>query len=227
MGVEVVGRGGAPGGGGVRLHCFPHAGGSAAAFRRWVGAFGEVPVVAACGGDDGSSGSVGVLVDRWRARTADRSGVYYGHSLGALVAFEAAVAAFEEGDVRQVPSAVVLGAPPAPGRRVPVSALGPVVGAGGVRRRSWERDLVRELERVRRYRPSQVRLPVPVHVLRGALDDVVGEEEARAWVGRGGPGSAWYPVPRAGHLFHLVPGEDVRAVVQGVLDAAAQAAVAA
>ncbi|NYD84752.1 surfactin synthase thioesterase subunit [Cellulomonas oligotrophica] len=55
MGVEVVGRCGAPGG--VRLHCFPHAGGSAAAFRRWVGAFGEVPVlVASCGGDDGRPG---------------------------------------------------------------------------------------------------------------------------------------------------------------------------
>lgn len=107
MGVEVVGRCGSSGG--VRLHGFPHAGGSAEAFRRWMGAFGEVSVVvASCGGDDGLPASV----------------------------------------------------------EVPVSALGPAVGPDGVRRRSWERDLVGGLERVRRYRPSQGRLDAAA---RGAV----------------------------------------------------------
>lgn len=192
----------------VRLHCFPHAGGDAAAFRRWAGAVPGADVRCPPAGPEAASIAEEVL--RWRAATPDRAGVYYGHSRGALVAYEAAAAAVADAD--QAPAAVVLGAPPAPGRPVD-GVAGPVAGR-----------LLRELEQVREHVLGRRRLPVPVVVLWGALDDVVPERDARAWVDRGGPGSRWVRLAHAGHLFHLSPGDEVRAALSSVLDRVAPVA---
>jgi surfactin synthase thioesterase subunit len=178
------------------LHAFSHAGGGPDTFRRWPDAFRAcqiVPVRTEGAGTEHSS-SVAQLARRWRRRTAQRSGVYYGHSLGALVAFEAAALAIAGRDLSQAPRAVVLGAPPAPGQdlaeRLPARARAAVASA---------------LDLVRRYQPSRKQLPLPVVVLWGELDQLVREDEARGWVQRGGTGSGWLRVPHAGHLFHLAP----------------------
>lgn len=194
----------------LSLHCFHHAGGTPAAFRRWSGALDGAAVAAARTerGDGADQPSIGTLVAQWRAVTEVRAGVYYGHSMGALVAFEAAAAALAEGEPGHLPRAVVLGAPPAPGCEPRV--VGGRAGACDAR-------LLRGLERVRRYRPSRARLPIPVHVLWGALDDVVPERDARTWVARGSAGSSWHRIERAGHLFHLAPGREVLDIVRGVL----------
>jgi surfactin synthase thioesterase subunit len=195
------------------LHCFPHAGGSPAAFRRWPGAVAGVEVVPVDleRGDGIARPTIESLADGWRRRTPERSGVYYGHSMGALVAYEAAAQALAAGDdLHQVPRAVVLAAPPTPGRCVPV-------GARRGATTSADAALGRGLDRVRRYRPACDRLPIPVHVLWGALDDVVPEADARRWVLRGAPGSSWHRVERAGHLFHHLPGPELRDVLDGLL----------
>ena len=83
--------------GGIRLYCLPHAGGSASAFRPWVGALDGVAVcpVQPAGREtrlrDGAhetmTDCVGELAD---FVVADADGPYavFGHSLGALVGFE-------------------------------------------------------------------------------------------------------------------------------------------
>ncbi|WP_308434103.1 thioesterase domain-containing protein [Promicromonospora soli] len=194
------------------VHCFHHAGGGPEAFRRWPEQLPGVMVVPADletrGGAERTT--ISSLVEHWRQSTSDRSGVYYGHSMGALVAFEAAAAAFADGDPDQTPSAVVLGSPPAAG------AAG--TAAPALRQRgTLSVRTVRGLERVRRYLPSRDVLPVPVHVLWGELDGVVDERDARAWTGRGSMGSTWHPLRHAGHMFHLAPGGDVSAVLRDLL----------
>ena len=193
------------------VHCFHHAGGGPEAFRRWPEHLPGVHVIPADLETTGGAGrtSIGSLAEHWRQSTSDRSGVYYGHSMGALVAFEAAVAAFADGDADQVPTAVVLGSPPAPGGARMARDL---VHHGALSVRT-----VRGLERVRQYVPSRDVLPVPVHVLWGEYDGVVDERDARAWTGRGSMGSSWHPLRHAGHLFHLAPGGDVSAVLRSVL----------
>ncbi|MGI5187393.1 thioesterase domain-containing protein [Promicromonospora sp. CA-289599] len=193
------------------VHCFHHAGGGPEAFRRWPEQLPGMRVIPAdletTGGAEHAT--IGALAEHWRQSTSDRSGIYYGHSMGALVAFEAAVAAFADGDPHQVPSAVVLGSPPAPGGPGPAPALGPD-HALSIR-------TVQGLERVRQYVPSRAVLPIPVHVLWGELDGVVDERDARAWTVRGSMGSGWHTLRHAGHLFHIAPGGDVSAVLRNVL----------
>ena len=193
------------------VHCFHHAGGGPEAFRRWPEQLPGVKVIPAdletAGGAERTT--IGSLVEHWRRSTSDRSGIYYGHSMGALVAFEAAAAAFANDDPDQTPSAVVLGSPPAPGAARTTLATLREHGALSAR-------TVRGLERVLRYLPTRDVLPVPVHVLWGELDGVVDERDARAWTGRGSMGSTWRPLRHAGHLFHLAPGGDVSAALRDV-----------
>ena len=87
------------------LHCFPHAGGTGALFRPWAAAFGgdaQINVMAyrsAGGNSPGPSTVRGIaelclaqIIDRSSARRPVAAGpqrvVFFGHSLGALVAFE-------------------------------------------------------------------------------------------------------------------------------------------
>jgi surfactin synthase thioesterase subunit len=85
----------------LRLFCFPHAGGTAAAYTGWARALeaGPVEIVAAqLPGRDGRSGEahatgldeiVDGLADA-AAQMLDRRYAFFGHSLGALTAFELA-----------------------------------------------------------------------------------------------------------------------------------------
>lgn len=84
----------------VRLVCFPHAGGTAGFFRSWPGEFGntaEVRSVQYPGHEDRireeAISDMGQLADLAAAAVAplmDRPTALFGHSLGALVAFEVA-----------------------------------------------------------------------------------------------------------------------------------------
>jgi len=85
----------------VRLYCFPHAGGSAAVFAPWSRALADRPIEVAAARMPGREGAVddpppadlASLVDRFAVAIARRTSSPYalfGHSLGALVAFEAA-----------------------------------------------------------------------------------------------------------------------------------------
>lgn len=94
------------------LHCFHHAGGDRRAFRRGEALCPFTSVVAYdIGAGDGGDEPLAVTARRWWRSSPDPSGVYYGHSMGALVAYEAAVTAQVLGGVG--PRAVILG--PRPG----------------------------------------------------------------------------------------------------------------
>src|SRR3546814_15358177 len=83
----------------LRLCCFPHAGGAASSYFAWAGALEAVDVLAVQ--PPGREGRLAepliadmtTLLDRLVAAIEpqlDRPFVFFGHSLGALVAFETA-----------------------------------------------------------------------------------------------------------------------------------------
>lgn len=192
---------------GPLLHCFPHGGGTAEAFRRWPALFSPARVVVGPG-ECGAS-SVREIVQRWRSITPDRSGVYYGHSLGSLVAFEAAASALLDGRPDQTPTALVLGAPPDPG-----AEMAQRLGSIG----SHDTAIADLVAILRRYHPSTPRLPLQVLVLHGDVDVIVRADEAAGWVARGGPGSQLLRLEGAGHMFHLAPMSAWVTPIRGLLD---------
>ncbi len=83
----------------VRLYCFHHAGGSAAVFNAWARALGDRPIELAAGQLPGRNGggpaspTLAAIVARFAdaiARANAPPFALFGHSLGALVAFEVA-----------------------------------------------------------------------------------------------------------------------------------------
>ncbi|GAA4617066.1 thioesterase II family protein [Saccharopolyspora hordei] len=84
----------------IRLFCFPHAGGGTAAYRPWVGALGpeiEVVPVALPGREariaepaHRSMDTLAELVTRELASSLDRPYAFFGHSMGAGLAWEVA-----------------------------------------------------------------------------------------------------------------------------------------
>src|SRR5205814_9401706 len=83
----------------VRLFCFPHAGGAAASYVGWARALESQSIELAAAqlpGRDGPADeppcmNLDLLVDMFAdaiASTIDRPYAFFGHSLGALVAFE-------------------------------------------------------------------------------------------------------------------------------------------
>lgn len=83
---------------GMRLYCLPHAGGSASAFRSWIGRLDGVAIrpVQPAGREtrlhdvphDAMPALVAELADVVTADARDAPYAVYGHSLGALVGFE-------------------------------------------------------------------------------------------------------------------------------------------
>jgi medium-chain acyl-[acyl-carrier-protein] hydrolase len=82
----------------TRLFCFPHAGGGASAYVPWARALGDRPIEVAAAQLPGRNGeppfsNLDGIVDRLADAIeplADRPYAFFGHSLGALVAFELA-----------------------------------------------------------------------------------------------------------------------------------------
>ncbi|MEU9609743.1 alpha/beta fold hydrolase [Streptomyces sp. NPDC048057] len=113
----------------VRMFCFPHAGGAASYYRGWgrearPGA--ELLVAQYPGREDrllddpiGDLNELADLATGALLRSADRPYVLFGHSMGALVAFEVALRMAQSG---RPPLHLVVSAQNAPGRRTP-SAL--------------------------------------------------------------------------------------------------------
>ena len=93
----------------ARLFCFPHAGGAASAYVPWARSLGDRPIEVAAAqlpgrGDSGKQppctdldSIVGGLAEAI-SPLADRPYAFFGHSLGALVAFELARRLRDRGD---------------------------------------------------------------------------------------------------------------------------------
>jgi len=217
----------ADGGPAVRLFCFPHAGGSAASLNGWIRRLpstialervelpGRVPDAA----EAPQTCIENVMPGLWRklADRLDRPFALYGHSLGALVAYEFARCARAHG----------FGSPLAlfvSGRRAPqcpltlnslydlpepelMERLAEFGGTpdGVIRNATWRRYLLpalrADLEMSDRYehRPDAP-LDCPIFAFRGRADSIASEAEIHAWGAQSTGHFAAETLP-GGHFF--------------------------
>ncbi|RBM14130.1 thioesterase [Streptomyces sp. PT12] len=193
----------------LRLFCFHHAGGSPWSFAGWGRRLGlgaeVVPVTLPPRSVTEVPGAVSTMDALVREVTrqltpflAERY-AFYGHSMGALVAYGVAQRQAAEG--RRVPDRLVVGAhraphlPPAlppnvgPSDRAVLELLLGLGGAGRLLRENPRRiravttRLREDLRVCATYRhPAGHRpLPSPIHVLFGTHDPLVSAEDAAAW----------------------------------------------
>lgn len=194
-----------PSGARLALLCLPHAGGGAGSFTRWLGLFPPdiAPVRVQLPGREDLAGErprerVDEVVGELTAqivRRVDLPVILYGHSLGALIAYELSHALAAAGipprhlfvSGRRAPH---LAARRAPIHRLPdeefVTALEAMGGAIGSRNPAFLRyaiplvraDLTMSEDYAHRPRP---RLAAPVDAFRGTGDPIAGADEIEAW----------------------------------------------
>ncbi|MFE9932329.1 thioesterase II family protein [Streptomyces sp. NPDC005533] len=221
----------------VRLYCFHHAGGSASEFTRWHRYLPQDVDVCAVQ-LPGRGARVGErphtrmrpLVEELAGQIGtDLPTVFFGHSFGALVAFELARALVEAGG--PAPRHLFLSARPAPGlvthegsiHDLPEEEFLDVVERrhGGVPAELREHPELRRMvlpyfradyEVIETYRPeASGPLPVPATVL-GGTDDGIPLEQLEAWQEHLGgpfalrmfPGDHFYLRPRRTAVLNLV-----------------------
>jgi surfactin synthase thioesterase subunit len=194
----------------LRLFCFPFAGGGATAYLGWQRALGpavRVMPVHLPGREGRMSeprftdlGALTADLDEQLDAELDGPHLFFGHSMGALIAFNLALRRFERG--RPLPRALVLAGYRAPhlgpprfgDRRLPDAELiGLLSALGGIpepmlRHPQWlnlllpiVRDdlLLCSKASVRGRRP----LPVPIHVFAGSDDPLAVPAEMDEWAG--------------------------------------------
>lgn len=220
---------GAPPPSGVRLFCLPHAGGAASAFTGWQRELG--PKVAALPvqlpGRERRTGEA--RFTDLDALTADLDAhldpylegepfAFYGHSMGAIVAYALTRRRAERG--ARLPFRLFVGAYPPPHRPAPITwALELsdddlarwLVDIGGMsetllRYPDWVRPalaLVRDDLRVcesHRPPPQDVKLPVPIEVFAGADDPLLPVQVTGGWALHTSVGCRVHVLP-GGHFF--------------------------
>ncbi|WP_320775611.1 thioesterase II family protein [Streptomyces sp. CRN 30] len=234
----------------VSLVCLPFAGGGAGFFRAWRTAPSpavEVVALQLPGREEqfhldpftDAADAVRALVPR--AAGAARSGgriALFGHSLGAVLAYEVAGRLEEEGHSGLCHLFVSGSPPPWVARRERITGLGDdaflrrVEGFAGYRHEAFDDPELRELllPQLRAdvamhegYRPSrEVPLTVPVTSLRGDRDTLVGREEARAWRAAT-TGPFGYTELPGGHMYLA---DSPVPVLRGVADACREGSTA-
>ncbi|MEN0136510.1 MAG: alpha/beta fold hydrolase [Rhodococcus sp. (in: high G+C Gram-positive bacteria)] len=188
----------------LRLFCFPHAGGGPATYRHWHRALGphvsvrpvHLPRRAGRAGFTDVD-SVAAALDSELAAHLAAPHVFFGHSMGALVAYRLACRRRATG--HPLPRALLLSgyaAPHLPAPLPPVDGLDDAAliavlrAAGGVPafpdrpefpdgRLPALRDDLRLCTGFRD--PGDPPLSCPTHVFGGDADPLVGERELRAW----------------------------------------------
>jgi surfactin synthase thioesterase subunit len=210
----------------VRLICFPHAGGSASFYLPVSAALtsrAEVLAVQYPGRQDRlrepAIDSVSALADQVHAAVRElpeRRSVFFGHSMGAVVAFE--VARRLEAAGEPTPERLVLS-----GRRAPSTTRDERVhrsGDSGLVRRLIELDgtdgsllddpevlamilpaLRADYRAIETYRPvAHVSVGIPVSVFTGDADPMTTAAEAAAWRAHGTAGVEVVTFP-GGHFY--------------------------
>lgn len=222
----------------LRLFCFPHAGGSAVAYRGWtaqVPVAVEVQAVQYPGRADrlaeplvGDAHQLARLVAGSMAALLDRPAALFGHSMGAIIAYETARLLTERGH----PPAhlFVSGARPPHDRGEPdgvgdrdddgvIAELALLGGSDAELLAEPElRDLVlpyvrNDFRLVDRYTPRPgTKLRTPITALVGAADPKATEDQAAGWAQATEepfdlhvlPGDHFYLVPRQAEVIRIV-----------------------
>lgn len=147
-----------------------------------------------------------------------RTIVLFGHSMGAVLAYELAVRLVAHGGVRLRGLVVSGSADPGTTRPVRLTGLDDDAFLDGLARLTGHREAAMEDSELRElvlptlradvemhenYRPSaRVRLPVPIVAMRGDGDELVPAEQARRWAERTDRDFQLDTVP-GGHMFVL------------------------
>ncbi|RZS45021.1 pyochelin biosynthetic protein PchC [Herbihabitans rhizosphaerae] len=216
----------------LRLFCFPHAGGSASSFRTWpelLPADIETHAVQYPGRENRMRDPLVHRMDDLIAEIVDAvialddlPFAFFGHSMGAAVAYETAVALRDRGARRPVHLFASAREAPHLARGGDVhlrdedgicAEIGRLGGtAGEVLKQRELRDLIVPVVR-NDYRLIETYLPTigppldhPVTVLRGDVDPEVTEDEALGW--KTVAGDRFEVVVFAGDHFFLVPARE-------------------
>lgn len=212
----------------LRIFAFHHAGGSTASFSGWQQALGHdaqvIPV--ALPGRGSSHGehrqhTLSSLAIDLHHRLADQLGephLFYGHSMGALLAYHLIRLRVAEG--HPAPLRLLVSAFPAP--HLPhvlsqehqfadeqltqwlLDLTGmPEALLASKRRRERQVALLRaDLQLCASHRPEEaiIPLPCPIDVIAGAQDPLVAVQDAAQWSRHSGPGHTFSVLP-GGHFF--------------------------
>lgn len=236
----------------LRLYCFHHAGGAASAFAQWSRRLGPQVCVlpVQLPGREGRAGTPRITdlarlveeIDDCLGPEPAAPFAFYGHSMGALLAYSLCRRRLHEG--RSLPEALLVGAFGPPDQ---APDLGPVIGLTDEELAHWllglggmspsllhyptwlaaavalTRD---DLKACHAYRhrhvdgPAPALLPCPIHVFRGSQDPIsAGNEEG--WSRHTSAECTTHEV-QGGHLFAYAaefgrdPGHPLRRVLAGV-----------
>lgn len=191
----------------MHLFCLHHAGGTTASFAAWRFSGVDVTKLGYRGRDFGSvAGAADVLAKRMEASPSPRFALY-GHSMGAILAFEVALRLQDAGRLEHVFLAAARPPCEAPdvGAAAPLAAVFAAAAAassGAMSERARE-VLLEDLALLATYpgrRPAG-QLRVPATILYSKDDSVVPATDSMHW-------AAWCsPAPRlmevsGGHFFH-------------------------
>ncbi|MFJ5956832.1 thioesterase II family protein [Paenarthrobacter sp. NPDC092416] len=195
----------------MHLFCLHHAGGTTASFASWRFDGVEVTKLGYRGRDFGSFGAAAdALAQRIEAAPSARIALY-GHSMGAVLAFEIAMRLQHTGR----PAHVFLAAARPPSGRYDAGAAA-VATAGELSGRARE-VLLEDLTLLATYpgRPPAGQLEVPATVLYSSDDPLVPASDSVRWAGWCSTQPRLHEIP-GGHLFHIGhPG--VKATVETTL----------
>jgi len=216
----------------ARVVAMHFLGGDASCFAPWAAlAADNVEVLTATWRGDEAAGAVpGSIVSTAAAIAAAIAALepvptlLYGHSMGALLAYEVALALHRSHAV--LPTQLVVGAMWAPQRHEAMMtreagtlpgllrALAPP-GAPVADNAQWQRAAQADLAMMQAYRPRQASLPVPVLAVCATGDPIVSASDMRGW---NTATSAGFTLHELGgdHLFLLRPGE-LLAIVRTLL----------
>lgn len=186
----------------MELFCLHHAGGTTASFSSWRFPGIAVSKLGYRGKDFASlSDASDAIADRIAASPVPRLALY-GHSLGAVLAYEVALRLQHTGRLVHV---FLAAAHPPTGASAWAQAGRSLRAAGhaGMSPRALE-VLAEDLELLVAYpgSPTSRRITVPTTVLCSADDPLVPPSECQRWAGWCGNAPHFVQLPAGGHLFH-------------------------
>ena len=198
----------------VHLFCLHHAGGTTASFAGWRFADVQVTKFSYRGRNFPSIAAAAESLAERIGTSPSPQLALYGHSMGAVLAFEIALLLQDTGRLEHV----FLAAARPPSGRHDVGAVAAAAVSGQALSERAREVLLEDLALLGQYpdRPANMQLTVPATVLFSSDDPVVPASESRRWVEWCAQEPRLLDIGTGGHLFHL-SNPDVREIVRRTL----------